>query len=110
MNEVIGVYVMSADGKREVDGELTVVAHYRPGYRETRYEPAEPADYEVEKADLKLTDDIIHCLDGDGCLTIQVPGQRRVVVGVSPDDIKRREASLDDVDLTYAISDYLLER
>ena len=108
MNTTIPCTVVDDDETIEADTTIDVEAQWFAGWRETRFEPGEPAGYEVWSSRLNLTADL-HAIVTD-CARIQVEGGRPVVVSVNPDEWRRAEAvEIDDDDLHAALVAYLEE-
>lgn len=108
MNTTIPCAVCDDEETIEVATTIDVEAQWFAGWRETRFEPGEPAGYEVTRSRLNLTPDLRAIVTD--CARIQVDGGRAVAVSINPDEWQRAEAvDIDDDELRAELAAYLEE-
>lgn len=108
MNATIPCAVCDDDETIEVETTIDVEAEWYRGFRETRFEPGEPAGYEVRYTQLNLTADLRAIVTD--CVRIQVGCGRPVPVTINPDEWQRADAvEIDDDALRAELAAYLEE-
>ncbi len=106
MNATIPCTVVDDDETIEADTTIEVEAQWFAGWRETRFEPGEPAGYEVQVSRLNLTADLRGIVTD--CARIVFDNGRAVCISVNPDEWQRADAvDIDDDELRAEIAAYL---
>lgn len=107
MNTLIPCTVTDDDDLVCADTTLDVVAEWFRGFRETRFEPGEPAGYDIRLSRLNLTADLRGIVTD--CARIEFDGHS-VVIPVNPDEWQRATAvDIDDEEFHDTLSRYLKE-
>lgn len=104
--ETLTVPATARANEQEADAVIDVEAEYCPYRSETRYEPAEPAGYEIFSAKLQV-DANLRGLVTDR-VTLWVQGGREVEIDIDPEQLAKVDAiDLDDESLRDELAAYL---